>query len=74
MDESGDCPGEYDNQPVCDAAPEPSAAMIVIMVVSMLCTMASTARTFLSSRRQEQRIAYETYHENGVEMLDLRMP
>ena len=73
MDESGDFSGDWGEAAVCEDIVTPSAAMIAIMVVSMLCTIASTAKTFATSRTAEPTQSYDTYGDGGTEMLDLRI-
>ena len=72
MDESGDFSGDIGT--VCDPGPGPSAAMIAIMTVSMVCTMASALKTLMGSQKRESPRQYDTFTEPPTEMLDLRLP
>jgi len=68
MEESGDASIN------CDLAPEPSAAMIAIMVISMIFTIASAAKTLMRSGTRPAVPPYDTFGQNPTEMLDLRLP
>jgi hypothetical protein len=72
MDESGDFSGDAELS--CDPTPVPSTAMIAIMVVSMVCTMASAAKTLLDARKKRGSPTYDTFSVPPTEMLDLRLP
>lgn len=48
--------------------------MISIMVISMLCTLASAVKTLMGTTRREQRQPYNTFDRPPTEMLDLRIP
>jgi hypothetical protein len=72
MDDSGDFSGEGTFG--CDPGPGPSSAMISIMVISMLCTLASAVKTLMGTTRKEQRQPYNTFDRPPTEMLDLRIP
>tara|TARA_R110001592_G_scaffold322540_1_gene601492 strand:- start:1001 stop:1243 length:243 start_codon:yes stop_codon:yes gene_type:complete len=75
MDDSGDFSGDDPNaQEDCEVLGGPSAAMIAIMVVSMVCTMASAAKTLIANRSRPETPPYGTFEEPAVEMLDLRDP
>lgn len=70
-DFSGDDPGALGD---CEVLGGPSAAMIAIMVVSMVCTMASAAKTLFANKGTHKTPNYDTFEEPAVEMLDLRDP
>lgn len=59
---------------VYDVVNSPSAAMISIMIVSMICTVASTVKTFMQSREPSPPAPYDRFETQGEELLDLRMP
>ena len=69
VDESGDS-----SELLCDQGPTPSAAMIGIMVVSMLCTLASAVKTVMGTKRRPPSSSYDTFEDGQTEMLELRMP
>ena len=72
MDDSGDFSGDVELS--CDPAPSPSAAMIAIMTVSMVCTIASAVKTLMGSRKKQRPAPYDTFSTPPTELLDLRLP
>ena len=75
MDESGDFSGDAETEvPICEVVGGPSAAMISIMVVSMVCTIASAVKTLMMNSKHKHEPPYGTFEGQGVEMLDLTVP
>lgn len=48
--------------------------MISIMVVSMVCTIASAFKTLMMNSKNKHEPPYGTFEGQGVEMLDLTVP